>query len=58
MENVNLIELFFNNWQIVFIYVFKYLKDFNTKFGTLNERLLELEIIEKQRAKHYRNATS
>jgi len=49
-----IIEFILNHYEIVFLYGFKYLRDFNDRFAELNQRLLGLEAIEKVRAEHYR----
>jgi len=53
-DAVAVFEFILNHYEIVFLYGFKYLSDFNKRFSELNQRLLGLEAIEKARAEHYR----
>jgi len=48
-------EFVLNHYEVVFLYGFKYLRDFNNRFDELNKRLLNLETLEKVRAQYYKD---
>ena len=49
-----ILNFILDHYEVVFLYGFKYLSDFNNRFAELNERLMGLEAIEKARAEYYR----